>query len=267
MAVYSVVKNSQFSYTVLMDYTEKVAIVTGASGQLGQAIGVGLAEKGMDVVCHYHTRNKVIEEVTAAIEQTGRRSAAVRADLADPAVSEHIFEKARKFGPVRVLVNSASVFQRNPVGTFSHADVSQILAVNVTAPLMLCSAFSAYLQQQGIDYKQSDEPFAAIINMFDVAAVKPWARYSPYCAGRAAMIGATQSLAKELAPGVTVNAVAPGFVTWPGMMDPAEEQKQLKMIPAGRFGEPKDITRTISFLLDSPYITGQTLCVDGGRSI
>ena len=77
----------------------------------------------------------------------------------------------------------------------------------------------------------------------------------------------TKSLAKDLAPAVTVNAIAPGIVTWPGKMDPSEERKQLKMIPAGRFGDPKDITRTIEFLLNNDYITGQVLCVDGGRSI
>jgi pteridine reductase len=81
------------------------------------------------------------------------------------------------------------------------------------------------------------------------------------------MVGLTRSLARELAPAVTVNAIAPGIVTWPGTMDPADEQRQLKMIPAGRFGTPNDITRTIEFLLNNDYITGQVICVDGGRSL
>jgi NAD(P)-dependent dehydrogenase (short-subunit alcohol dehydrogenase family) len=250
-----------------MDLTEKAAIITGASGQLGQAIATSLAEKGMNVVCHYHAHRKMVDQAIAAIEQTGRRAVAVRTDLADPAAPDIIFEQAAKLGSVRVLINSASVFERNPIGTFSHADVSGILAVNLTAPLMLCGAFANYMKEQGIDWKNTDEPLAAIINMVDVGAVKPWAQYSPYCAGRAGLVAATKSLARELAPGITVNAVAPGIVTWPGKMDPSEEDKQLKMIPAGRFGEPKDITRTINFLLDNPYITGQTLCVDGGRTI
>lgn len=250
-----------------MDLTEKAAIITGASGQLGQAIALSLAEKGMDVVCHYHTHEKMVNQTMAAIEQTGRRAVVIRADLADPAAPEIIFEQAAKLGPVRVLINSASVFERNPVGTFTHADISKILAVNLTAPLLLCSAFAMYLKQQGADWKNVGEPLAAIVNLVDVGAVKPWAQYSPYCAGRSGLVAATKSLAKELAPGVTVNAVAPGIVTWPGKMDPSEEDKQLKMIPVGRFGEPKDITRTINFLLDNPYITGQTLCIDGGRTI
>jgi len=256
-----------FRYTVHMEYTDKVAIVTGASGQLGQAIAVGLAEKGMDVVCHYHTHQKMVDQAIAAIEQSGRRAVAVRADLADPAASEIIFEQAVQFGSVRVLINSASVFERSPIGTLTHVNVSKITAINLTAPLLLCSAFTDYLKAEGVDVKSADKPFATIINMVDVGAVKPWAQYSPYCASRVAMIGATKSLAKELAPGVTVNAVAPGIVTWPGKMDPSEEEKQLKLIPAGRFGEPNDINRTINFLLNNPYITGQTICIDGGRSL
>ena len=250
-----------------MELTDKTAIITGASGQLGARIALALAERGADCVCHYFAGENEVNHVVAAVKQTGRRAVAVRADLADADAAAIIFEKAKNFGPVRVLINSASIFARQPLGTFSQADVSKLLAVNLTAPLLLCDAFAAYLKQQGADYQNAEEPFAAIINLVDVAGVKPWPGYSPYCASRGALVAATKSLAKELAPGVTVNAIAPGIVTWPGKMDPSEEQKQLKMIPAGRFGNPKDITRTIDFLLDNPYITGQTICVDGGRSI
>ncbi len=250
-----------------MELTDKTAIITGAGGQLGGAIALALAARGMDCLCHYHTSEAAVRQVVRSIQDVGRKAVAVQADLADPAAAAKLFDAAQQLGPIRVLINSASVFRRQPVDMLTHADISRMMTVNLTAPLMLCSAFSNELKEQGIDYKNADEPFAAIINMVDVAAVKPWAQYSPYCASRAALVGATKSLAKELAPGVTVNAIAPGIVTWPGKMDPSEEKKQLKLIPAARFGDPKDITRTINFLLDNPYITGQTICVDGGRSI
>ena len=140
-----------------------------------------------------------------------------------------------------------------------------MLNVNLAAPMNLCNAFAAYLKHK--DVLEQNETSAAIINLVDVAAIKPWGEYGPYCASRTGMIGLTKSLAKELAPAVTVNAIAPGIVTWPGKMDSSEEQKQLKLIPAARFGEPKEITRTIEFLLNNDYITGQVVCVDGGRSI
>ena len=250
-----------------MELKNQTAIIAGASGQLGGAIALALAERGMDCVCHYHTNEAAALRLVASIEQTGQRAVAVQADLAEPDVADIIFEKAQQLGPVRVLINSASIFKHQPLGSFLQAEVSTVLAVNVTAPILLCNAFAMYLKGEGMDCENADETFAAIINLVDVAGVKPWGGYSPYCASRAGLIGATKSLAKELAPGVTVNAIAPGIVTWPGKMDPSEEQKQLKMIPAGRFGEPKDITRTIEFLLDNNYITGQSLCVDGGRTI
>ena len=262
LAIFSVIE-----YLVCMELTNKTAIITGAGGQLGARIALALAERGADCVCHYLSGRDEVNNVVAAIKKTGRRAVAVSADLADPDAADIIFEKAKNLSPVRVLINSASIFARQPLGTLSQADVLKLIAVNLTAPLLLCNAFAAYLKQQGADWENVEEPFAAIINMVDVAGVKPWGGYSPYCASRGGLIAATKSLAKELAPGVTVNAIAPGIVTWPGKMDPSEEQKQLKLIPAGRFGDPKDITRTINFLLDNPYITGQTICVDGGRSI
>lgn len=244
-----------------MELANKSAIITGASGELGNAIALALAGRGMDCVCHYHTGKAKVRELIAKIEQAGGRAVAVRADLAKVGAAMEIFKHAADLSPVRVLVNSASLFQRQPLGTFTESDVSAMMSVNVTAPLMLCSEFAGHLRQQG------DQTVASIINMVDVAGIKPWGQYSPYCASRAALIGMTKSLAKELAPAVTVNAIAPGIVTWPGKMEPTEEQKQLNMIPVGRFGIPKDITRTIDFLLDNTYITGQVICIDGGRSI
>ena len=256
-----------FGYTVRMELTDKTAIITGAGGQLGQAIALALAERGADCLCHYHANQDAVQQAVQSIRQQGRKAVALQGDLADADAAEIIFQKAKELGPVRVLINSASIFARQPLESFSQGDVAKIMAVNLTAPLMLSNAFAMYLKSEGLDWENANETFAAIINLVDVAGVKPWGQYSPYCASRAGLIGATKSLAKELAPGVTVNAIAPGIVTWPGKMDPSEEQKQLKLIPAGRFGDPKDITRTVDFLLDNPYITGQTLCIDGGRSL
>jgi len=256
-----------FGYTGSMDFHGKTAIVTGASGGLGGAIALCLGGRGMDCVCHYHTGADAAQRVVDQIQAMGRRAVAVGANLASGDAAGLLMAEARKLGPVRVVVNSASIFAKNEIGTLDASEVSEILAVNLTAPMLLCDAFARYLKEQGIDCQKEQETVAAIINMVDVAGVKPWGGYSAYCASRGGLIAMTKSLAKELAPAITVNAIAPGIVTWPGKMDASEEQKQLKMIPAGRFGTPRDITRTIEFLLDNDYITGQVICVDGGRSI
>jgi NAD(P)-dependent dehydrogenase (short-subunit alcohol dehydrogenase family) len=250
-----------------MEYTGKTAIVTGASGQLGSAIALCLGRMGMNCLCHYHTHADRADETVAAIQSLGPKAVAVAADLVSVETAALLMSEAKKLGPVRVIVNSASIFKRQPIGTISESEASRVLDVNLTAPMRLCNEFAGYLKQEGIDWANEQDSLAAILNLVDVAGVKPWGEYSPYCASRAGLIGLTKSLAKELAPAVTVNAIAPGIVTWPGKMDPSEEQKQLEMIPAGRFGEPKDITRTIKFLLANDYITGQVICIDGGRSI
>ena len=254
-------------YDNRMDIIGKTAVITGASGRLGGAIALGLAARGMDCVCHCHADTSAAEAVVERIQATGRRAAAVRADLACAGDIERLFETAAAFGTVRVLINSAALFQRQPLAEMTAETISRTLAVNLTAPMLTSRHFVALLKADGLDCRTAAAPFAKIINLADVAATKPWAEYAAYCASKAGLAGLTQALAKELAPGITVNAVAPGIVTWPEPMTPTEEQKQLARIPAGRFGQPEDIAKSVAFLLDNDYITGHTLPIDGGRSL
>jgi pteridine reductase len=128
---------------------------------------------------------------------------------------------------------------------------------------LLSQEFARLVEAEGAE----GNPAAKIVNMVDVGGEKVWKEYSVYCAAKAGLIAATKSLAKELAPRITVNAVAPGVVTWPEAFDEAGKKRQLGFIPAGRIAEPVEVAAAVVFLLQNDYITGQVINVDGGRAI
>ena len=246
---------------------DHVAIVTGATGRLGREIAVWLGRAGYRCVVHYHSNQTTALEVVAAIEQAGSKAIAVGADFCRPGNIESLIEQAASFGTLKVLVNSASVFERTPLSNLNPQSIQATLTANLTGPLLLSKHFVEQVKKQNADYSTISKPIASIINITDIAAARPWAEYSAYCASKAWLVSVTQSLAKELAPQVTVNAISPGIVIWPGGMDASQEQKQLEMIPQKRFGCPADICKTVDFLLNSDYITGQVINIDGGRSV
>ena len=242
------------------------AIVTGSTGRLGQAIALGLAAQGMDCICHYYQQEEAARSVAAQITAMGRRAATVQADLECEADMERFFEQAAAFGKARVLVNSASVFERCPLDELTGEEVQRTLGINLAAPVLASRSFVQVLEAEGLNYQTAEEPFAKIVNLADVAAMKPWAEYAAYCASKAGLIGLTKAAAQRTGTGDIGQCHCPGIVT-AGTDTPDEENKQLARIPAGRFGQPDEIVRSILFLLENDYITGQTLCVDGGRSI
>ena len=141
-----------------------------------------------------------------------------------------------------------------------------MLNVNLIGPVMVSQQFMRSVNARPDDTGR-EQPVAKIVNLVDIAAVRPWAEYALYCASKAGLVAATKSMAKELAPAVCVNAVAPGIVTWPDDMDEREKSRQLSKIPAGRIGWANDVVSAIMFLLKSDYITGEVITVDGGRGV
>jgi pteridine reductase len=258
-----------------MELTGKTAIVTGASGTLGGEIAVGLARAGCDIVVHYYRNVQRAGEIVAQIQAAGRKALAIQADLTAPTFADmlrphekvvtrwkELLEKDG-MGPVRFLVNSAALFGKTPVGsTDSHA-AARIVELDLLAPILLSQAFAQFIRALG----GREYPAGKIVNITDVGGERVWKEYSVYCAAKAGLIAATKSLAKELAPMITVNAVAPGVVTWPQEIDEAGKKRQLGFIPAGRIARPDEIAAAVTFLLQNDYITGQVLNVDGGRAI
>jgi len=247
-----------------MELTGKTAIVTGASGSLGGSIAAALGRAGCDVVIHYGSNSHRAEGVAMEVRQAGRRAAIVQADLLAEGGIHKLFDGAAALGSARILINSAAVFGRTPVGSITAGGAVSIVHMDMLVPILASQEFAIRLRQQAV---KEGVPFGKIVNIADVGAERPWKGYSVYCAAKAGLIAATKALAKELAPSITVNAIAPGLVTWPQDMDEAARQRQLSFIPAGRTARPEEVAAAVIFLLRNDYVTGQVINVDGGRAL
>lgn len=232
-----------------------VALVTGSAKRLGRAIALRLAGDGADVVIHYRSSEREAREVVVAIETLGRRAVAIAADLTQISDIRNLFEQtAKHFGRLDILINSAANFLGSPFAQTTETNWDRSLNTNVKAPFFCCQAAAPLLKStRGV-----------IINFADVGGLMGWPGFIPHSISKAGMIMLTRALAKELAPEVRVNAIAPGTITMPG--DPPEWQQDfIKLAPLKRTGTPTDITDAVSFLVNAKFITGQVLVVDGGR--
>jgi len=247
-----------------MELKGKTAIITGSSGRLGGFIAKSLGQTGCNCICHYHRNAAKAEEVCEQIRQLSVKALAVQADLTQPEQVEAIFEKAMDFSTPQVLINSAAIFLRQPLAEVNSEECQKVLNLNLAASILTSRAFAKIVDGE---FGDTGTVVGKIINIADVSGIRPWAEYVVYSASKAGLIGVTKSLAKELAPSICVNAVAPGVVTWPEEFSEEQKKQQIKLIPVGRIADGRDITEAIIFLLKNDYITGQVLNVDGGRCI
>jgi NAD(P)-dependent dehydrogenase (short-subunit alcohol dehydrogenase family) len=237
----------------------KVALVTGAAKRVGRSIALALAERGAELVVHYHTSEREAHEVLALAKKLGGKPVAVRADLAASAEIGAMVETAvRAFGRLDILVNSAAIFYRTPFATLTEADWDRFLAVNLKAPFLLCRQVGEIMSRQG---------HGKIINVADIAGTKVWADFIPYSVSKAGLLALTTGLAKALAPAVQVNAVSPGVVLLPDGSAPDEQARTVKRVPLRRLGAPEDIARAAVYLIESDFVTGDVLTVDGGQRL
>ncbi len=240
------------------------AIITGSTGQLGSGIVRALAAAGCNCVCHYHNNQEFAQKIVEQIRESSVKAIAVQADLTCPEAVERLFAQAMQLGTPQILINSAAVFNRSAIEDITFQEAQKVFNLNLTAPILVSQAFVKTVRDK---FGQPQTPIAKIINIADIAAVRPWANYALYCSSKAGLVGATKALAKELAPSICVNAIAPGIVNWPVDFDDSAKTGQLKKIPAGRIAEPEEITGPMIFLLKNDYITGEVLNIDGGRSL
>ena len=239
-----------------------VVLITGAARRIGAAIARHLHAHGWNVALHYRTSATAAEQLAAELNAERPASAAAfAAELAAPSCAPALVAAVLdRFGRLDALVNNASSFYPTPLPEVTPGQWEDLLGANARAPFFLTQAAAPELARRR----------GAVVNVVDIHAERPLPRYPVYTAAKAALAGLTRALAIELAPAVRVNGIAPGAILWPedDQYPPAERERILAQIPLQRLGEPGDIARAVRFLLeDAPYVTGQILAVDGGRSL
>jgi 2-deoxy-D-gluconate 3-dehydrogenase len=242
----------------------RIALVTGSSRGLGQAIAVALAEAGADVALVERSERPEGSGTAERIDALGRRHAVIRADLAERGVTDRIVEETvAALGGVDILVNNAGVIRRAPLLEFTGADWDGVMDVNARALFFLSQAAARVMIAQGRGGK--------IINIASLLSFQGGIRVPSYTAAKSAVLGLTRLLANELAPhGINVNGVAPGYMTTDNTRalreDPDRNRAILERIPAGRWGNPEDLQGAAVFLASSAsnYMHGFTIAVDGG---
>ncbi len=237
------------------------ALLTGAARRIGATIAREMHASGINVVIHYRGSGADADALTAELNGIRANSAlTVQADLLDSTQLKPMVDKVvAQTGRLDILLNNASTFYPTPLAEVTEEHWHDLLGTNLKAPLFLSQAAMPHLEQHG----------GVIINIVDIHARRPLKNHPVYGPAKAALEMLTRSLAKDLAPAIRVNGVSPGAILWPedGMTREAE-QSILKQVPLKRTGEPSDIARAVMFLIDdAPYITGQIIAVDGGRSI
>ncbi|MCW8108786.1 pteridine reductase [Alteromonas ponticola] len=237
-----------------------VALITGAAKRIGKTLATSLHQNGYRVIVHYHHSEKAALTFKQQLNAQRADSAEiVQANLCNINEVEKMADEAlQAFGRIDVLVNNASAFYPTPLGEITSTVWDELVGSNVKGALFLAQALKVSLQKQR----------GCIINLTDMHIDRPLPSHSVYCLAKSALSSLTRSLAGELAPAVRVNAIAPGPILWPEREMSNDEKAQLiSTVPLKRLGTPEAIAHAMQFLLIADYVTGQTLYVDGGRSI
>jgi pteridine reductase len=242
---------------------QQVALITGGARRVGAAIGRVLHAAGFDLMVHYRGSAAEARDLQAELEaQRAASVALVQADLLNGAtLPTMIGETVRRFGRLDVLVNNASSFFPTAIGEITEQAWDDLIGTNLKAPLFLSQAAAPHLRKA----------HGCIVNIVDIHADRPMRNYAVYSIAKGGLLALTRSLAAELGPEIRVNGVSPGVIIWPEderWADDLARQRIVQTTLLKRVGDPDDIARTVRFLVvDAPYVTGQVIAVDGGRSI
>jgi NAD(P)-dependent dehydrogenase (short-subunit alcohol dehydrogenase family) len=241
-----------------MQLNDRTALVTGAGHRVGRAIAVALGAQKMRVAVHYNATADGAKETLRAIEKAGGSGETFGADLTRPEQLTGLVESVvKRFGGLDVLVNSAAVMLRTPLGETDASQWDDIMALNLRAPFLLSQAAAPHLRRaRGV-----------IVNIADLAAFETWPGYLVHGLSKSGVVYLTRALARVLAPEIRVGAVAPGTVLLPDGWSEADAERLRGTTPLQRNGSPEDVANTVLFILGADYFTGDTIIVDGGRHI
>ncbi len=241
-----------------MELGGRVALVTGAGRRVGRAIALALAAKGMRIAVHYNASAGEAGETVRLARAAGAPDAwTISADLRDPAaITTMVDDVAARGGSLDVLVNSAAEMKRTPFDTVTPEEWDDIMALNMRSPFFCSQAAARHMAAGG-----------AIVNIADLAALETWPEYIPHGISKAGVMQMTRALARKLAPAIRVNAVVPGAVLLPEHWTKEDADKLIRTTPLGRLGAPEDVAHAVVYLLESDYVTGDAVVVDGGRHL
>jgi pteridine reductase len=238
-----------------------VALITGGARRVGAVIARTLHAQGYDLAIHYRHSAKEAQALAAELEQQRPDSTLLlQADLSDLSVLPAIIDKLlAHYGRLDALINNASSFYATPLGAATTAQWNELFASNAQAPFFLSQAAIPALRKAR----------GGIVNLVDIYAERPLADHPLYCMAKAALLAMTRSMALDLGPDIRVNGVAPGAVMWPSEGKSDDEQNEMiQRTPLRRAGRPEDVASAVLWLLrDAPYVTGQIIRVDGGRTL
>jgi pteridine reductase len=236
----------------------KVALVTGAAKRIGRSVALRLAAEGADVIVNYRKSKADADEVVARISATGPRAMAIQGDVAKRTDVLALFGAVeREFGRLDILVNNAGMFFPAKFEELTEEQWDTILDANLKSQFLCSQTAAPMLRRSG---------HGRIINFASLGGLIAWPAYTHYCVSKAGVIMLTRCLARALAPEITVNAIAPGTISFPGDA-PEIAEDFVQRAPLRRTGGPEDIDEAVIFLAKSPFITGQVIVVDGGRTL
>lgn len=241
-----------------MELKNKVALVTGGAVRLGKAIALGLAREGVKLAVHFNRSVDAAKQTLSEIEAIGGEVILVQGDFSQVSEIENAVNACyQHFKRINILINNAAMYFNTPFGETSEKQWDELLFINLKASFF-CSQFSASIMKK--------QKSGKIINITDIAGIRPWSGFIPYCASKAGLISITKGMAKALAPDIQVNAVAPGTVLMREEATEEETEAIRGLTLLKKIGSPEDVVNAVLFLLKgSDFVTGEVIAVDGGR--